>query len=185
MFITKKKYDSYIGLYQKLAKETKTKMYIFGSLFYFFNSLILLTTFFNGLIAVLFLAGTLKGEYFDSGINPYKTALNESSMYVIITTILNSFITFLSALLSLFVFNKKYAFYKTKLQVMEFEYAYFQNKLYLYKDKNDFNAEFLLYARIIKILEVERFRTIELIQPEEKLETENNELTNEGEKNGK
>ncbi|MFV8401182.1 hypothetical protein [Mycoplasma sp. 005V] len=155
--------------YLQLVKRVKLKVRIYGFMYYLLNSLIIIFTLLNGLIAVLYLAGASKNfpttEASYPANNPYFTELlngNSNSNYVIMTTIINAAITFLSGLLSFFVINKKYTFYLSKYKLLQFETIIFKQKLFVYKDLEKTKAEFFFYKRCLAIMEVDRFKSSDL-----------------------
>ncbi|MFV8470252.1 hypothetical protein ACNQ2O_03395 [Mycoplasma sp. AA7A] len=153
--------------YLLLVKKVKLKITIYGIMYYLLNSLIIIFTLLNGLIAILYLAGASKNFSVANGLNypdnnPYYTDMlngNSNSNYVIMTTIINASITFLTGLLTFFVINKKYTFYLSKYKILQFEAIVFKQKIFVYKNLNKIKAEFLFYKRCLAIMEVDRFKS--------------------------
>ncbi|MHA0272622.1 hypothetical protein [Mycoplasma sp. 48589B] len=152
--------------YLSLLKKVKTKIAIYGIMYYLLNCLIIFYTLINGLIAIIYLAGASKNFPTDKAVypdnNPYFTELlngNSNSNYVIMTTTINAAITFLSGILSFFVINKKYTFYLSKYKILKFEALVFKQRLFVYKDLEKIKAEFLFYKRCLAIMEVDRFKS--------------------------
>ncbi|MFV8468598.1 hypothetical protein ACNQ1X_02590 [Mycoplasma sp. SK341A] len=156
--------------YLLLVKKVKIKVGIYGFMYYLLNSLIIIFTLLNGLIAILYLAGASKNFATVDGItypdnNPYYTDMlngNSNSNYVIMTTIINASITFLTGLLTFFVINKKYTFYLSKYKILQFEAVIFKQRIFVYKNLDKIKAEFLFYKRCLAIMEVDRFKSSDL-----------------------
>ncbi|QCZ36450.1 DUF4231 domain-containing protein [Mycoplasma nasistruthionis] len=150
--------DTPASAFDNIYKSINNYTYFYGGLYYFLNSISILATFFNGIIAIIFLAGTVNYEN-----NVFTTFLNEpSSNFVILSAIVNSIIAFISGILSFFVINKKYLFYKAKRNLLKFEKLYYRSKLYIYKDLEKLDAQFLLYKRALNLIEFDRFKTYDL-----------------------
>ncbi|MGZ9755968.1 DUF4231 domain-containing protein [Mycoplasma sp. 394] len=148
-------------MYGKIIKNAKIKMYVYGVFYYILNLITIITAFYISIIAILFLAGN--NPHFLNNVNPYKNEfINNSSNYILLTTIINSVLSLISGILSLFVVNSKFIFYKKKVKQLEMEYVFYKSKLYLYTHNNDTN-KFILYKRALHILETERYKSTALL----------------------
>ncbi|WP_051521855.1 DUF4231 domain-containing protein [Mycoplasma leonicaptivi] len=97
--------------FRSLIKKSNKKKIIYGIAFYFLNMLSLCAILGTAIISVYFLAGNNK-HYPEGVINPYRTDFwnKVPDNYILFTAIINSFVAFISGLISFFVINTKYNF---------------------------------------------------------------------------
>ncbi|MCU9938505.1 hypothetical protein NWQ34_02300 [Mycoplasmopsis felis] len=84
-----------------------------------------------------FLAGNNKnfpgGANAYPGNNPYFSPFfNDNINYILLTTIINSAVSLISGVISFFVINTRFLFYKRKYNILVFEKTIYMSKLYIY-----------------------------------------------------
>ncbi|TDV24359.1 uncharacterized protein DUF4231 [Mycoplasmopsis mustelae] len=152
-------------LYTKILKYAQFKKYIYGVLYYILNLTSIVTAFYLSVLAIQFLAGNNKffGNNNSISDNPYNDPyFNDGNNYILLTTIINSSLSLVSGILSFFVVNNKFIFYKKKVQQLKMEYSIYKSKTFIYKEEQATNR-FLLYKRALQILEVDRYKSTALL----------------------
>ncbi|WP_049757060.1 DUF4231 domain-containing protein [Mycoplasma crocodyli] len=147
-----------LNLFQSYQKQVKKSLIFYGVFYYILNLITIFSALFTGLLATWFLAGASK-FYPEGSINPYITALNDNSNYVILLSIINACLALLSGLISFFSINKKFTEYKEKNMKLKIEYMLFISGDVHYKELSEGEKEYRLYRRAISIVNTDRFRS--------------------------
>ncbi|WP_322959882.1 DUF4231 domain-containing protein [Mycoplasmopsis felis] len=156
-----------IQLYEKIVKQTRIKKWVYGVFYYLLNSVSIFTALYISYIALQFLAGNNKnfpgGANAYPGNNPYFSPFfNDSTNYILLTTIINSAVSLISGVISFFVINTRFLFYKRKYNILVFEKTIYMSKLYIYNGTHEQN-QFMLYKRVLQILETDRYKSSVLL----------------------
>ncbi|VEU70393.1 folate/biopterin family MFS transporter [Mycoplasmopsis glycophila] len=152
----------------KIKKRLKIEIFVYGFIYYLFNLTTLFAAFYVGILSVAFLAG-VNNNYPEGMVNPYTDPefLNKSGVYPILTTIINSITGLVTGLLSFFLINNRFRSKKIKLQKINFEELAFRSNIGNYKQAENQKAkEYMLYRRVVKILDFDRFTSANLDQEE-------------------
>lgn len=68
----------------------------------------------------------------------------------------------ISGVISFFVINTRFLFYKRKYNILVFEKTIYMSKLYIYNGTHEQN-QFMLYKRALQILETDRYKSSVLL----------------------
>ncbi|APJ38377.1 DUF4231 domain-containing protein [Mycoplasmopsis pullorum] len=153
--------------FQKRRQKAVLNKYLLGTLYYSLNLITIASSTFLGIAVVLFLAGNNKWLGQD---NPYRTFLNDSTLYIILTAIINAGVSFISGILSFFVVGSKFEDAKTNLKRIDLEYILFKGKELYYSPENTTKPEYVLYKRILYIISFDRYQRESLIKESAKNE---------------
>ncbi|QNM93732.1 DUF4231 domain-containing protein [Mycoplasma sp. Pen4] len=148
---------------KKIYKDNKRLYYLYLSLYYFLNLLTIFAAFIIGVVAVYYLAGSNKYEVRKTNNPWFNHVLVGVGFYPILITTINSFIGFISGVLSFFVVNKKYQAKKLAIQKIKLEIIMFESDLSIYKNINDIDKKvFALYERVLGILQYDKLNKEQL-----------------------
>ncbi|EFF41206.1 DUF4231 domain-containing protein [Mycoplasmopsis alligatoris] len=146
------------SLFQDYYKSVKRALIFYGVFYYILNLITIVSTLFTGIIASVFLAGASK--FYPEGVeNPYVTYLNDNSNYVILTYLINAALALLSGIISFFAINKRFGEVKVTFGKLKIEHMLYTSGDLHYKELNQREKEYRLYRRCIQIVNIDRYRS--------------------------
>ncbi|QGZ97635.1 DUF4231 domain-containing protein [Mycoplasma sp. NEAQ87857] len=151
---------------EKIYKKIKLQYYVYATFYYILNMITIFAALVIGVLAVYYLAGSNKlGERQNILNNPwYNEVLVGVGFYPVLTTSINSFIGFVSGILSFFVVNKKYQDRKIQSKKIQLHILICKEQLSIYKNiDNEGERLFMLYKNILNILEIDKYSYQDLI----------------------